>query len=127
MADQSDTLTAKQHKAIAALLSEPTIGGAAAKVGIGERTLYAWLADPEFAQAYRGARVEAVRQAMGRLQQVASESVQVLIEVMNNPAERGATRIVAAKAVLETAFKAVELEDLEASVTALEEVSRDAT
>ena len=114
-------MTAKQHKALAALLSEPTIAGAAEKVGIGERTLYTWLGEPAFGDAYRAARREAVGQAIARLQQVSSEAVTVLETVMNDEDEKGATRVSAAKTVLETAIKAVELEDLAARIEALEQ------
>ena len=50
------TLSAKQDKALIALLTEPTISAAAKKVGIGERTLHTWLRDATFTAAYREAR-----------------------------------------------------------------------
>ena len=45
MADssQDETLTARQYQAVAALLSEPTIGKAATAAGVPVRTLYTWL------------------------------------------------------------------------------------
>ena len=120
MAHPADTLTARQEKAIAALLSEPTVEKAAAKVGVGLRTLHTWLHDPTFADAYRAARREAVGQAIARLQQVSSAAVTVLETVMNDGDEKGATRVAAAKTVLETAIRAVELEDLAARLSELE-------
>ena len=115
------SLTPKQEKAVAALLSEPSVTSAAQKAGIGLRTLHTWLAEPAFADAYRTARREAVRQAIARLQQVSSEAVTVLETVMNDGDEKGATRVSAARTVLETAIKAVELEDLAARLDALEQ------
>ena len=45
----------------------------------------------------------------------------VLETVMNDGDEKGATRVAAARTVLETAIKAVELEDLAARLDALEQ------
>ncbi len=113
-------LSPKQHKVIAALLSEPTIGAAAVKCDIGERTLYTYLAEPAFAEAYRTARREAVSQAVAQLQRISSEAVLVLQTVMNDNTKPASARIMAARSVLEFAIKAVELEDLEARLSALE-------
>ena len=118
---QHGALTPKQQKALAALLTEPTILAAAAKVGVNERTLHRWLEEPAFAVAYRTARREAVRQAVARLQQVSTHAVTVLVTVMASKDTPPATRVAAAKTVLETAIKAVELEDLAARIEALEQ------
>ncbi len=117
---QDGQLLPKQQKALAALLTEPTILAAADKVGVNERTLHRWLEEPAFDTAYRTARREAVRQAIARLQQVSSAAVSVLETVMNDGDEKGATRVAAAKTVLETAIRAVELEDLAARLSELE-------
>lgn len=117
----TDALTPKQHKAIAALLAEPTIKAAAEALGVGERTLHTWLSEPAFDRAYRTARREAVRQAVARLQQSASRAAEALDTIVGNRFERAHVRVAAARAILDLAIKAVELEDLEARITALEE------
>ena len=114
-------MTAKQQKAIAALLSEPTIAGAAAKVGINEVTLHRWLHDATFNDVYRAARREAVSQAVARLQQFSSGAVFVLATVMADKGTPPSTRVIAAKAIIEYAIKAVELGDIEQRLAALEE------
>jgi phenylpyruvate tautomerase PptA (4-oxalocrotonate tautomerase family) len=116
----SGQLTARQHKAIAALLTEPTITAAATKVGIGERTLHTWLGEGPFVDAYRGARREAVTQAVARLQQVSTAAVAVLVQVMADKKTAPGTRVSAAKTVLDMAIRAVELEDISARLEALE-------
>ena len=113
-------LTPKQHKAIAALLTEPTIGAAAAAAGVGDRTLYTWLAAPDFRAAYLAARREAVSQAVAQLQRIASEAVLVLQTVMNDATKPASARIAAARSVLEFSIKAVEVEELEQRLSALE-------
>lgn len=116
-------LTAKQEQAIAALLTEPSVAAAAAKVRSSERTLHRWLDDPAFETAYRLARRKAVQQAIGRLQQVSSAAVAVLMRLMADASTPAGTRLQAAKTLLEMAIRAVELEDLEARIKRLEEVT----
>lgn len=116
----SGGLSAKQQKALAALLTEPTIGAAAAKVGIGESTLHSWLRDEPFDEAYRLARKQAVGQAVARLQQVSSAAVQVLHDVMLDVNAPSTARIGAARTVIETALKAIDQEDLATRIAALE-------
>lgn len=119
----TDSLTPKQHKAIAALLAEPTIKAAAEAQGIGERTLHTWLSEPAFERAYRAARREAVRQAVARLQQSASRAAEALDTIVSSRFERAPVRVAAARAILELAIRAVELEDLDARLRALEEAA----
>lgn len=121
MADEPDELNVKQDRAMLALLTNPTIAQAARKSGIGERTLYTWLAEPGFAAAYRGARRAAVQHGLARLQQASSSAVDVLCQVMKNKRAPAATRVAAARTVLDMAIKAVELEDMSARLDALEQ------
>jgi len=93
----------REDLALAALISEPTIGEAAKKVGISEVTIWRWMQDPEFQDKYRTARRQAVSQAITQLQKISSEAVQTLREVMNNKETPPASRVTAAKAVLEMA------------------------
>jgi transposase-like protein len=117
-------LTARQEKAIAALLSEATIAKAAEKIGVNESTLRRWLDDAAFETAYRQARREAVGQAIARLQQLSSSAVLVLAQLMADRTAPASVRLHAAKAILEFAIKAVELEDIEVRLAALEEAQR---
>jgi hypothetical protein len=114
-------LTAPQQKALSALLTEPTIQAAAKTAGCGERTLHRWLQEPSFESEYRKARREAVRQAVARLQRSAGGAAAALSEIAEDPNERAPARVAASRAILELAIKAVELEDLEARIAALEQ------
>jgi len=117
-------LTPKQEKAIAALLSTATVEKAAEQAGVGLRTLWRWLDDDAFAAAYRHARREAVGQATARLQQLSSHAVMVLARLMADAYVPPSVRMHAARTILEFAMKAVELEDIEARLAALEEAQR---
>lgn len=114
-------LTARQSKALTALLTEPTIAAAAAKVGVGERTLHTWLAEPAFASAYRDARRDAYGQAVARLQQYSHAAVTVLLQVMATTDTPAATRVNAAAKVLDFARSSIELEDLAERIDQLEQ------
>jgi transposase len=121
MTDNGQKITQRQERAIAVLIASPTIREAAESLRVNEVTLYRWLREREFQAAYRQARREVVAQAVARLQEACSTAVNTLIEVMGDGEAPCSSRVTAAKSVLELAFKAVELEDLDARVTALEE------
>ena len=110
--------TRKREQAIAALLEHPTIAAAASAVGIGEKTLRRWLAEPEFQADYRAARERAVRMAVGRLQGLRSTATETLHRAMT--CGTPTTEVRAAVAVIEHGFKGAELVDLAERVAALE-------
>src|SRR5262249_2632969 len=98
-----------------------TIAEAAHQVGIGERTLLRWLQeDSAFQAAYRTARRHVVQHAVAQVQQATSMAVATLEAIMQDSTVSASARVSAAKAVLETAIKGVELEDLAARIAALE-------
>jgi hypothetical protein len=113
-------LTTKQEAAITALLTATSISNAAAKVGVNEKTIRRWLADPAFDAEYRAARRQAVGQAVALLQQLSSAAVVVIARIMADPQAPAGVKLRAAVSVLELAIKSVELEDLEARLAALE-------
>jgi hypothetical protein len=115
-----DKLGTKHHKAVSALLSEPSIRKAAESAGVPERTLYAWLKEPAFDAAYRAARRDSVQQATARLQYATSAAVSVLCQLMVKETVHASIRLSAAKTILELSIKAIEIDDLAARLAALE-------
>lgn len=113
---EEDTLTVAQHRGVVALLTEPTLQDAAKSTGVNRSTLYKWLQEPDFQAAYRDARRQAVHRATVRLQEISSEAVEVLREVMGDKAQQGAARVGAARLVLDFAARMTETEDLERRV-----------
>src|SRR5712691_4010425 len=113
-------LSRKQDAFISALLLAPRLADAAHTAGIGEVTAWRWLKDATFQQAYREARRAVVQHAIANVQKATSEAVETLRSVMQDDENPASARVSAAKAILETAVKAVELEDLEARIAALE-------
>lgn len=111
----------KKELLICALLVEPTIEKAAVKVGIGTTTAFRWLQDPEFQAEYQQARKQAVSQAIAQLQQATTQAVATLQAIMQDETAPAASRVTAARTVLDTSLKAIELEDLAQRIEKLEQ------
>jgi transposase-like protein len=110
----------KQEEAIVALLTQRNIDEAAKAVGIAPNTLLKWMKQPEFDAAYREARRAAFRQSVARLQQGASAAATTMLKTMIDANTPASTRLRAAECVMNHATKAIEIEDIEARVAALE-------
>lgn len=113
-------LTAKQEKAIIALLDKPTIREAALSLNVGEATLWRWLQDPEFQRAYRAARRQVVEHSISELQAATSEAVATLKR--NLTCGNQSVEVRAAQIILDQSVKAVELVDLAERVEDLEQL-----
>src|SRR5262245_39565095 len=124
MKGHGEKLSRKQEALISALLTAPTLADAAQTAGIGEVTAWRWLKEPTFQTAYRDARRAVVQQAITQVQQATGEAVETLRSVMQDPEAPASAKVSAAKNILDTAVKAVEVEDLEARITALEQQAR---
>jgi len=120
MAVNGGKLGRKQEEAIVALLSQRNIEDAAHATGVVARTLIRWLKLPEFRIAYREARRTASSQSIARLQQGSSAAATTLLKIMLDVNAPASTRVRAADSVLDHAAKAIEIEDIEARVAALE-------
>ncbi len=117
----------KKEEAIAALLSSKSIEDAARAIGINPNTLLRWLQIPEFQQAFRDARREAVHQAVARLQQATGAAGITILKLMTDMSVPPAVRLRAAECVFDHAIKGIELEDIEARVAALEQAAGSGT
>ena len=109
----------KEEQLIGALLGHPTIEAAARAVGISDATAWCWMQDPEFAKQYREARRAAMSHATARLQEAAGEAVECLREVQRT-GESDSARVSAARTILDQAFKAADLEDIQLRLNELE-------
>jgi transposase-like protein len=116
----------KKEEAIAALLTQRNIEEAAKATGIGANTLLRWLKVPEFQTAYREARRAAFGQAVARLQQGTSAAATTLLKTMIDPVTPASVRVRAAEAIFHHAAKAIEIEDIEVRVAALEAAAASA-
>lgn len=112
-------ITTKQQKALAALLSERTLGAAAKSAGVGERTLYTWLNEPNFKAALRDAEKAILDDVTRRLsagQRLALDTLEKLV----TSARHESTKLRASVAWLEMSLKFRDMQDIEDRLTALE-------
>lgn len=107
------------EKAIAALLTAPSVEKAAKAAGLSKATLLRWMQEAAFQQAYREARRRVVEATIGRLQSVTAEAVKALHAALT--CTTPTVRVSAARAILEFSFRSVELMDLEERLAALEQ------
>jgi transposase-like protein len=113
----------KMEQAVAAMLTQRNIEEAARSVGVSAPTLLRWQELPEFQTAYREARRAAFGQAIARLQQGTSAAATTLLKLMIDPSTPASVKIRAAEAIFNHSAKAIEIEDIEARVTALEQAA----
>lgn len=117
--NSENSITLKQQKAIAALLTERTTTAAAKKAGISERTLYTWLGDPAFRGALRTAEKSILDDVTRRLsagQTLALDTLEKLVK----SARHESTKLRASVAWLEMSLKYRDAQDIEERLTALE-------
>jgi transposase-like protein len=126
MVGHGSKFSRKKEEAVAALLTQRNIEEAARAAGIGTQTLIRWLKIPEFKSAYLEARRTAISQSSARLQQASSAAVSTLLKIMVDVTAPASTRVRAADRVLDHAHHAIEIEDIEIRVAALEQASQAA-
>jgi hypothetical protein len=124
MVGHGSKLNRKMEDAIAALLTHRSIEEAAKAAGIGTQTLMRWMKLPEFESQYRKARRMVFRQSTARLQQASGAAATTLAKVMIDPATPPAVKVRAAECILNHGLKAIEVEDIDARVTDLEQASQ---
>ena len=105
-------MTESKERALRALLSERNHKQAAAAAGITYRTLTNYLKDPEFQRAYNAAFGLIIGRATRNAQQSMESAVDVLREIAENKNESGATRVNAARSILEFGLKLTEFSDI---------------
>ena len=117
-------LSARQQKAIAALLSGGTVARAAKLCDLSERQLYRWLDLAEFRAALDKASADAVQATARQLSDAASIAVIALRGVLTDSGAPVSARVRAADVVLGRLVTLKELVELEARILTLENIVR---
>ncbi len=117
---ENRTLSAKQRRAIAALLTEPDMTAVAKAAGVSRDTLYRWLAVPAFQAAVRDAEASAIAAVSRSLVRLAERAAATLDGAMTDPAAASSTKVRAADIVLARLLQVRELVTLEMRVAELE-------
>ena len=114
-------LSAKQRRAVAALVTTGDASAACAQAGIARDTLYRWLKQPAFAQAVREAEASAIDDLSRLLVRLSRTATATLAKAMTDPVAPYPTRVRAADVTLNRLLQLRELATLEARVTELEQ------
>lgn len=101
-----------REKALAALLSSDTQAEAAAKIGISDRTMRGYLADPEFNAEYQRRKRRLVSDATRQIQTSYQVAINALREIVESKLSSEAGRISAARALLEYGMKFTEVNEV---------------
>jgi len=121
MAANNGLLRPNQRRALAALLTAPTLAEAAARADVGERTLRRWLRDAAFRAELHRAQDEAMAQATRQSLAAMTGALQTLESIMADPTAQPAARVSAAKSILEHAARLYEATALAERLVALEQ------
>lgn len=114
-----EMLTPSQQDGILALMSEPTVRLAAAKAGVNPNQIYRWMGQPDFNHAFREVRWAALRLTITTLAKSTSVAAHRLLLVAKE-GQYEKNQVEASKAILDYAFRGVELEELAGRIADLE-------
>jgi len=118
---ENGNLSARQQRAIAALLTSKSVAEAAASAKVGERTLYRWLAeDRAFRAALLAAEGDLLATTTRRLLGLQGQALEAL-EYLLTRGESEGVRLRAAQVALELSLKLRELTCIEQRLQALEQ------
>ncbi len=113
-------LSPRQRRAIRALLVEKNIKAAAKVAKVGHRTLTRWLTQPDFLLELRQAEAGALDEASRLLVREAGPAVEALATIRDNALNSAASRVSAARAILDNTIRLRELAAVEERLRALE-------
>lgn len=113
-------LTPKQYRFVVALAGSRTVKEAIATAKITEKTAYRWLKDSYFQDQLRKARRDVLFQATGELTAAVSGAIGTLSAIMDDDTQPASARVSAARTILDTAFNAIQADDLQERVEAIE-------
>ncbi len=114
------SLSGKQARVLAALVSGETIEGAAKANATNPSTVHAWLKNADFQGAYKDALSDVVGHTSAQLKAACGVAVGTLREVATDSAAPASARVSASRAIIELTARTVELDDLAARIEALE-------
>jgi hypothetical protein len=112
------SISQKQEKLIAHLLTDRTIDGACRNANVAVTTYWRWMKDERFLAEYRRARRDILESTVARLQSITVNAIDTLERNLNceNPSVETRT----ASVILEQAIKGLETLDIENRIETLE-------
>lgn len=115
------SLSMSQRRALSALLTSKTLEEAAAQAKISSRTLRSYLKNAEFRCEYGEVMAQLVADAAAQARRGMGEAISLLREMLGDADVSPNVRVQAARTILESGGKLIEMQSLEARIAALEE------
>jgi AcrR family transcriptional regulator len=113
------TLTAKQARVIPYLFGAPSLEEGCKRAGVSKVTVYEWLKQEIFRQELKRQRDELIERALDTLKANVTKATETLVKLLESKSEPIKAR--AAEDIIEFGQKAIEHEELEKRIEALEE------
>ena len=117
--DGSEELTARQLKAIPHVLAAASIEEGCKRARVSKAAFYLWLAQDGFKEELRRQREELTRTALDTLKAGIAKATETLVKLLDSDKEAIQAR--AAEDIIEFTQKAIEYEELEKRIDALED------
>ena len=117
--NDSKALTARQTRVIPYLLGAPSLEEGCKRAGVSKVTVYDWLKQENFRQELKRQRDELIERALDSLKANVTRATETLVKLLDSKSEPIRAR--AAEDIIEFAQKAIEHEELEKRIQALEE------
>jgi hypothetical protein len=92
------------HKAILAMMNEPTIAAAAKATGISQATLELWLRDPEFIEAFQMAQKTALGHGLAMVELNFGSNIRGVQDLANDKTNNAGVRLAAYGKLLDIAL-----------------------
>ena len=119
-------MTNRQQRALAALIRAPTTREAAAEAKIGYSTLRKWMtSDDDFRKAYQEELSQLVEAAGRSIRAGMTDAAEALRRIATDPDAPSSARVQAAKAILDSGLRIVEITDVLSRLEALEDAQGD--
>lgn len=112
MTGHGEKISRKAHTFMLALLTANNLEDAASVVGISVATARRWYRNEDFKCQFQELQAEITGHSMILLKSSLNDALAVLREVMKNTENSSSARVSAARAVLDNAFRAVEISDI---------------
>jgi molybdenum-dependent DNA-binding transcriptional regulator ModE len=103
------------------LIASGSVSAAAKAMGISRQTIFERLKIPEFKEEYEKRRAELLETAVNNLKSAIIEAVETQREIMNNKENAVSSRSSAADSILRHTLRYIEMQEIEARLSALEE------
>ena len=117
---ENGTLTTKQARAVAALLTAPTTSEAARAAGVGERTLWSWLNDSVFQAALVREQDAVIAGAVRGLVNELARNHATMRGLRDDESSAPSLKLRAARALDDSCLKWLELADVQRRLDRLE-------